>query len=84
MKQIAEDEPLSSIDIKFTEGMDFREHEGEIIPVYLESLKRDVPMIVTTSDSPAKKHGQDGLFTVCSDACGKKLQAALREEINQG
>lgn len=82
MKKIADNEPLSAVNIKFTKGMDFSEHEGEIIPVYLQSLDRNVPMVVTTADSEAKKAGTDGMFAVCSSACGVKLQAALAKDMN--
>ncbi|WP_235793116.1 hypothetical protein [Virgibacillus salidurans] len=82
MKKIADDEPLSAVNVKFAEGIDYKDVEGEIIQIYLNSRKTSVPMIVTTSDSEAKKHGQDGLFAVCNHKCGEKMKAELAKEIN--
>ncbi|MDY0406520.1 hypothetical protein P5G51_015145 [Virgibacillus sp. 179-BFC.A HS] len=81
-KKIGENEPLSAIDVKFRNGLDFSDQEGEIIPVYLSEIDRNVPMIVTTSDSEAKRYGQDGLFVVCSNECGMNLKAVLAREMN--
>ncbi|SDQ90685.1 hypothetical protein [Virgibacillus salinus] len=39
-------------------------------------------MIVTTADSEAKKNGGDGLFAVCSEECGEKMQTTLAKEID--
>lgn len=82
MKKIGEDQPLHAIDVKFNEDIDYSDNEGEIIQVYLNSRKTSVPMIVTTADSEAKKNGQDGLFAVCSEKCGKKLKSSLAKEID--
>lgn len=82
-KKIGENDPLSAIDIKFQKGMDFSDREGEIIPVYLKSAVKNVSMIVTTSDSLAKKKGQDGLFPVCSDICGINLKEALNADLGK-
>ncbi|WP_461176878.1 hypothetical protein [Virgibacillus ainsalahensis] len=81
MKKIAEDQPLYAINVKFAEGIDYSEKEGEIIQIYLNSRHTSVPMIVTTSDSEAKKHGQDGLFAICSGKCGEKMKTTLSKEI---
>ncbi|MCJ7840738.1 hypothetical protein MUB24_07430 [Lederbergia sp. NSJ-179] len=81
-KKIAENQPLYAINAKFKKDIDFSDREGEIVQVYLDSIQSRVPMIVTTADSEAKKHGQDGLFTVCSRKCGEKLKTALAKEIN--
>jgi len=81
-KKIGDNDPLSVIDVKFNKGMDFSDKEGEIIPVYLKEIDRNVPMIVTTADSEAKKNGQDGLFVTCSHECGKKLKSVLAKEID--
>ncbi|WP_343816175.1 hypothetical protein [Virgibacillus siamensis] len=82
MKKIGENQPLHAINVKFAKGTDYSDKEGEIIQVYLTSRKTSVPMIVTTADSEAKKHGQDGLFTACSNECGEKLKTALSKEID--
>lgn len=82
MKKIGDDEPLHAIDVKFSEGIDYSDKEGEIVQVYLNSRQTSVPMIVTTADSEAKKKGQDGLFTVCCRECGEKMKTALEKEID--
>ncbi|WP_010530123.1 hypothetical protein [Lentibacillus jeotgali] len=82
MKKIGDNEPLHAIDVKFAEGIDYSDEEGEIVQVYLNSRQTSVPMIVTTADSEAKKNGQDGLFAVCSKACGEKMKTALTKEID--
>lgn len=81
-KKIRENDPLSAIDIKLLKGMDLSDKEGEIVPIYFKELDKNVPMIVTTSDSEAKKNGQDGLFVVCSQDCGNKLKNVVGKEIN--
>lgn len=82
MKKIPDDQPLSAIDVKFAEGVDYKDVEGEIIQIYLRSRNTSVPMIVTTADSEAKKNDQDGLFVVCSQKCGEKMKASLAKEID--
>ncbi|MFD1387372.1 hypothetical protein ACFQ4Z_11170 [Oceanobacillus oncorhynchi subsp. oncorhynchi] len=82
MKKIGENQPLTALNVKFAEGVDFKGKEGEIIQVYLSSRGTSVPMVVPTADSEAKKHGQDGLFTVCDDKCGQKMKNALSKEID--
>jgi hypothetical protein len=41
-------------------------------------------MMVTTKDSEAKINGNDGMFLVCSEGCGKKLKAVLETAISIG
>ncbi|MFD1361113.1 hypothetical protein [Lentibacillus salinarum] len=82
MKKIGDNQPLHAIDVKFAAGIDYSDKEGEIVQVYLNSRQTSVPMIVTTADSEAKKNGQDGLFTVCSKKCGKKMKSTLEKEID--
>jgi len=40
--------------------------------------------MVVSEDSPAKRDGKDAMFQVCSDACGRELQDALRNDIDVG
>lgn len=37
MKKIGENQPLTALNVKFAEGVDFKGKEGEIIRVYLSS-----------------------------------------------
>jgi hypothetical protein len=41
-------------------------------------------MMVTGQGSEAKSDGKDGMFLVCSEACGKKLKNVLEKEISLG
>lgn len=77
MKKIAAEDPLLGLNITFADNVDFSEKEGEIIQVFLESRNTSVPMIVTTSDSEAKKNGSDGIFALCTDKCAKKMRKTL-------
>lgn len=81
-RTIKENQPLFAISTKFAKGVDYSDKEGDIIEVYLNDLQTTVPMIVTTADSEAKKQGQDGMFTVCSQRCGKNLKSTLKKEVN--
>ncbi|QKY68734.1 hypothetical protein [Lentibacillus sp. CBA3610] len=82
MKKIGDNEPLHAINVKFNEWIDYSDKEGEIVQVYLNSRQTSVPMIVTTADSEAKKHGQDGLFAVCTKKCGEKMKNTLEKEMD--
>ncbi len=80
MKKISDDSSLLGLNVKLADGVDFTESEGEIIQVFLESRHTSVPMIVTTSDSEAKKEGIDGVFTLCNDTCAEKMKQTLAHE----
>ena len=41
-------------------------------------------MMVTAQGSEAKRNGNDGMFLVCSEGCGKKLKTVLENEISLG
>ena len=41
-------------------------------------------MMVTSEDSEAKRDGNDVMFLVCSEECGKEMKAALEEEKSLG
>jgi len=62
-------------------GVDLSESEGTIVPLPLEGVRKVVPMIVASKDSPAKQAGNDLCFMVCSRECGEALRRALAEEI---
>ncbi|MFB4168296.1 hypothetical protein [Virgibacillus sp. JSM 102003] len=82
MKKIADDQPLHALNVKFADGIDYSDQEGEIVQVYLTSRGTSVPMIVATADSEAKENGGDGLFALCSETCSEKMQTTLAKEIN--
>ncbi|WP_284680364.1 hypothetical protein [Aceticella autotrophica] len=80
-KKIKENESLFGLNVKFNEEINPNKEGGKIIQVYIKSKNISVPMIVADADSEAKKHGQDGIFAVCSEKCGNKLREALLEDI---
>jgi hypothetical protein len=80
-EKIGDDEPLSTLNIRFKEGIDLSDKEGQIIQVSLTSRNTSVPTIVTSSGSPAKAQGTDGMFVVCSNSCG--MNKVLLKEKDQ-
>jgi len=65
-------------------GIDLSEYEGEAIELKLLTKDRSVPMMVTSESSEAKRDGNDMMFMVCSEKCGKEMKAALEEEKSVG
>lgn len=61
-----------------------REFElGTIQPLLLPDSGKVVPMIIISEDSPVKQAGKDAAFQLCSQPCGKSLQAALQAGLDQ-
>lgn len=81
MKKIGEDKPCFGLAVKFVKGVDFNEKDGRIISIYLASRNTSVPLIVVANDSEAKKNGQDGIFAICSEKCGEKMQTTVTKEL---
>ena len=63
---------------KTRDGINVRKHEGRVI--IMVTGDREVPCLVTTRDSQAKKDGKDLMFMLCSELCGQKLKAAFRQD----
>jgi len=82
MKKIEGDKPVYGLSVKFKEGVEYNEKDGEIIQMYLKSRNTSVPIIITAIGSEAKKSGQDGIFALCSEKCGKKMREILNKEMN--
>jgi hypothetical protein len=66
------------------QNVDLSEYEGHCIQIALASEEKSVYMMVTGQGSEAKNEGKDGIFLVCSEACGKKLKNVLEKEISLG
>ncbi|WP_367756016.1 hypothetical protein [Ammoniphilus sp. 3BR4] len=81
MKKIGENKPCFGLSVKFRPNVDFNELGGQITSVYLTSRKTSVPLIVTAEGAEAKKSGQDGIFAICSEKCGEKMQLAVAKEL---
>jgi len=79
-KRIHEDSKVFALGVKTYKGVDFKEHEGKIIQLFLAASDKNVPAIVVTSDSKAKRQGKDLVFALCSRECGDSLKNALKEE----
>jgi len=69
---------------KLRPDVDFSEFESHCIEIDLVSEERPVYMMITAHGSEAKIAGNDCMFLVCSESCGKKLNASLQKEISVG
>jgi hypothetical protein len=78
---IPEDEEIFSLGSKTHPGVDLSDQEGGVI--LLEVGGKFVPALVPTSDSPAKEAGNDVLFVLCSQKCGRALQEALGKALGK-
>lgn len=81
-KEIPEDSEVFGFGGKLREGVDLKKKEGTIAPLTLQTEDKEIPMIITTGDSKAKKEGYDVLFMICSRECGEALRTSLKNEIN--
>ena len=69
---------------KLRPDLDLSEYESHCIQIGLVSEEKPLYMMVTTHGSEAKINGNDGMFLVCSEGCGKKLKSVLENEISLG
>lgn len=80
-KKMPDDAEVFGISVRLRREA-FREVDpGTIQPLFLGLAGKTVAMMVVTDDSPAKQHGKDAMFQLCSEACASALQTALREEM---
>ena len=70
--------------VKLTPEADLSEFESHCIEIDLVSEEKPVYMMITANGSEAKNDGNDCMFLVCSESCGKKLKTILQEEISAG
>jgi hypothetical protein len=80
-KSIGEDQPVFGIGGKALPGIDLSLVQGKVIEIDLETAAKHVLAAVPAFDSDAKKEGNDLMFMVCSEACGRQLQAAVAGEL---
>ncbi len=64
---------------KLKPDVDLSEYESHCIQIGLVSEEKPVYMMVTAQGSDAKINGNDGMFLVCSEGCGKKLKGVSRK-----
>jgi hypothetical protein len=69
---------------QFKSNVDLSEFESHCIQIDLVSEGKPVYMMVSVQGSEAKNEGNDGMFLVCSENCGKKLKHGLEQEIAIG
>lgn len=81
MKKLSEDKECFGLSVKFKDNVDFSE-EGKITQIFLTSRNTSVPLIVVAKGSEASKQGHDGIFALCSEKCGEKMQNTLRNELD--
>ncbi len=81
---IQEFEDVIDLGAKLKADVDLSEYESHCIELELVSEKKSVCMLVTASDSEAKKDGDDGMFLLCSEGCGQNLKDILEQEVYAG
>lgn len=81
---IGDDVEVFGAGAKLRPDVDLSEYESHCIQIDLVSEEKPVYMMVTAQGSEAKKKGKDGMFLLCSEACGKKLKNVLEKEISLG
>ena len=82
MKKIKENEPCLGLGVKFAPGFDINEEDGRISTIYMKTRNTSVPLIIVGTGSEARKEGEDGIFSLCSEKCGEKMKEAVKKEIN--
>jgi hypothetical protein len=82
--QITDHMEVFGLGANLKSNVDLSEYEGHCIELGLASEEKSVYMMVTGQGSRAKNEGKDGMFLVCSEACGKKLKNVLEKEISLG
>ena len=80
-KSIGDGEPVFGIGGKALPGIDLSLVEGKVIEVEIETAAKRVLAAVPAFDSVAKIEGNDLMFMVCSEACGRQLQTAFAAEL---
>ena len=81
---IGEDDPVVAVGGRVHEDIDLSLVEGKVVELVFSVSGRTVLAAVPAFDSDAKAEGKDVVFMVCSDACGRQIQAAFADELSQG
>ena len=69
---------------KLKPDVDLSEYESHCIQTGLVSEEKPIYMMVTAQGSQARNNGNDCMFLVCSEGCGKELKSVLEKEISLG
>ena len=78
--QINEDSEITCVGAMLKPANDLSEYQSHCIELDLGAEKKQVCMMVTAKGSEAQNAGNDGLFMVCSDKCGRQLKQALKKD----
>ncbi|MEW6751625.1 MAG: hypothetical protein AB1505_11715 [Candidatus Latescibacterota bacterium] len=81
-RRIPPDAERFCLGAKARPGVDLGPCEGGVITLALVEPRRTVTAIVPTRDSQARREGNDLLFAVCSQTCGRALRAALQHQLD--
>ena len=82
--QIHDHMEVLGLGAKLNPDVDLSEYESHCIQIDLVSEERPVYMMVSVEGSEARNNGNDGMFLICSEECGKKLKSVLEKEISLG
>ena len=82
--QINDHMEVLGLGAKLNPDTDLSGYESHCIQIVLVSEEKPVYMMVTAQGSEAKNDGNDCMFLICSDSCGKKLKSVLEKEISLG
>jgi len=82
--QISDDIEVFAVGAKVRPGADLSDYEGKAIQLMIVSEDRFIPMVVTTDVSEARNDGNDVMFLVCSELCGKEMKCALERDKSLG
>lgn len=80
-KSIGEGQPVFGIGGKALPGIDLSLVQGKVIEIELEAAAKHILAAVPAFDSDAKREGNDLMFMVCSETCGRQLQTAVAGEL---
>ncbi|HUP65410.1 MAG TPA: hypothetical protein VM557_09030 [Thermoanaerobaculia bacterium] len=81
---IGEDQEVFGTGAKVRSDVDLEQFEGQVIPIRMVTMSRNVLVAVAGPDSEAKRSGYDIFFMTCSEECGRALKQAFDAEIGLG
>ena len=80
-ESIGEEQPVFAIGGKARPEVDLSLVQGKVVEIALLSPAKKVLAGVAAFDSDAKKAGNDLVFMVCSEECGRQLKSAVASEL---
>ena len=83
-ESIQDDKEMFGLGAKARQGVDLSPFEGEGIEIKMPVSGRQFCTLIPTSDSDARKDGNDLMFVACSNECAYELKELINKEIDQG